>query len=370
MSSHDPHTLPADLPVPQDDGAALHLLGAEPADVSLPTTAGDRVNMQEFTGGPSVLFFYPRTGVPAQRPNRGFQGEAWESIPGARGCTPQSCGFRGLHEEFGALGVRVLGISTNTTDHQREFKARERMPFEFASDAGLALTRAMRLPTFEFPVESGGPNTLIRRMAWYCEGGRIRKVWYPVFPPNENAARVLAWIRQRRAIEVRSVSAGDSGFVLEELSRHWGSPGIWSLGRMIRADRIPGLIAVVGADPAGLVTWQVDPGGYQGEVVTLSARVESRGVGERLLEAAVDAARDAGCTRAYLTTTNDNLRALGFYQKRGWRLAALHKGHVDEARARHPVIPVTGLNGIPLRDEIELEMWLRPPLASANEPRA
>lgn len=363
----NPHTLPPELPVPEDDGAALHLHGAEVARVSLPATDGREVDLRELASRPAVLFFYPRTGVPGQPPNLGFKGEEWDSIPGARGCTPQSCGFRDRHGEFAALGVRVLGVSTNTTEHQREFKSRNHVPFEFLSDSGLALTRAMRLPMFAFPVESGGPNTLIRRMAWYCEGAspRIRKVWYPVFPPDKNAETVLAWVRQRRAIEVRPVGPADAAFVREELTKHWGSMGIWSLGRMIRADQIPGFVARVGGEAAGLVTYAFDSGGYQCEVVTLSTRLENRGVGERLLEAATDAAREAGCSRAYLTTTNDNLRAIGFYQKRGWRLAALHKGNVDEARARHPVIPVMGLNGIPLRDEIELEMWLTPPLAES-----
>jgi ribosomal protein S18 acetylase RimI-like enzyme len=170
---------------------------------------------------------------------------------------------------------------------------------------------------------------------------------------------VLAWVAARRAIEIMPVGPLDGALVFEELTRHWGDPGIWSLGRMIRADQLPGFIARIEGVPAGLVTYTLDPGGYQCEIVTLSARLENRGVGERLLEAAADAARAAGCTRAYLTTTNDNTRAIGFYQKRGWRLAALHKGNVDEARKRHPVIPAIGLRGIPLRDELELEMWLR-----------
>src|SRR3954463_14758920 len=130
----DPRELPPDLPVPEDDGATIHLLHARVADVTLPATSGVDVSLREVTREPCVLFFYPRTGVPGQPPHPGFHGEEWDSIPGARGCTPQSCGFRDLHAEFGRLGVRVVGVSTNTTEHQHELKARERMPFEFLSD--------------------------------------------------------------------------------------------------------------------------------------------------------------------------------------------------------------------------------------------
>lgn len=152
----------------------------------------------------------------------------------------------------------------------------------------------------------------------------------------------------------------DLAFAREELVRHWHDVGIWSLGRRYQADALPGFIAVDDESDqrVGLVTYIIHDGGYAGEVITLSSRVEGRGVGAALLDAAVQAIREAGCVRAFLTTTNDNLRALGFYQKRGWKLAALHKGLVEEARKRKPIIPLMGLNGIEMRDEIELEMWL------------
>src|SRR4051812_9014477 len=102
MSSH-PHDLPAGLPVPEDDGAALHLLHERVADVTLDATSGAKLSLREATAEPCVLFFYPRTGVPGQPPHLGFNGEDWDSIPGARGCTPQSCGFRDLHGDFAAL---------------------------------------------------------------------------------------------------------------------------------------------------------------------------------------------------------------------------------------------------------------------------
>lgn len=365
----NPHTLPPDLPVPEDDGAALHLLGAALPDIELVSTGGGLVNLgrpvrpESQSAAGTVYFFYPRTGIPGQPPAKGFHGEEWESIPGARGCTPQSCGFRDLYGEFRALGVEVFGVSTNTTEHQREFKARNHVPFEFLSDSDLELVRAMGLPTFEFPVESGGPTTLIKRMAWYVEPDglgrpRIVKVWYPVFPPDRNAAEVLAWLKRRAAIQVRRVESSDLEFVREELTRHWGGPQIWSLGRRYQADELPGFVAVAGGERVGLVTFDILSGGYLAEVVTLSSRREGEGIGARLLRAATESAREAGCDRIFLTTTNDNIRAIGFYQLQGWSLAALHKGNVDEARKRHPYIPRVGQSGIAIRDEIELALWL------------
>ena len=190
----DIHTVPADLPVPADDGAANHLTGALLPELALPCTDGTERLLSELPA-PTVLFFYPRTGVPGQAPLPGEHGETWESIPGARGCTPQSCSFRDLHAEFAALGVAVLGVSTQTPEFQQAFAERNHIPFAFLSDAHLNLTRALRLPTFTFPVASGGPARLIKRMCWFVFKGRIEKVWYPVFPPQENAARVLSWLQ-------------------------------------------------------------------------------------------------------------------------------------------------------------------------------
>lgn len=197
-------SLPQGLPVPADDGACDHLVGASVADVELMSTAGSRVRLARLFDGCDhrafALFFYPRTGVPGQPPGLGFAGETWESIPGARGCTPQSCGFRDHYAEFLALKCGVYGVSTNTPSHQTEFKLREHVPFEFLSDSDLALTSAMRLPTFRWPVESGGPNTLLRRMVWLVTRGpaewpRIERVLYPVFPPDTCASLVLEWCK-------------------------------------------------------------------------------------------------------------------------------------------------------------------------------
>ena len=189
----DVYTLPPDLPVPVDDGAADHLRGAAVPALALAATSGRVVDLAGLARQPAVLFFYPRTGQAGKS-----AGRDWDLIPGARGCTPQSCGFRDLHAEFRALGVTVAGVSTQTTEYQREFVERNHVPFDLLSDAELRLTHALRLPTFEFPVPGIGPSTLIRRMAWYLEGGRIAHVWYPVFPPDKNAEVVLGWLRAGR----------------------------------------------------------------------------------------------------------------------------------------------------------------------------
>lgn len=160
-------------------------------------------------------------------------------------------------------------------------------------------------------------------------------------------------------MQIRPIQPDDLTFVREELTRHWHDVGIWSLGMRYQGDALPGFVAIDDERHGrriGLVTYIIHAGGYQGEVITLSSGAENHGVGSALLEAAANAIRAAGCARAFLTTTNDNLRAIGFYQKRGWRLAMLHKGRVEEARKHAPVIPMIGMNNIPLRDEIELEL--------------
>src|SRR5262245_19975801 len=192
MRPPNAHLLPADLPVPVDDGAADHLPGTVLPAIGLPSTAGGTVQLDRATAGCAVLFFYPRTGEAGR-----VAGPEWDAIPGARGCTPQTCGFRDLYREFEARGVRVLGVSTQTTAYQREAAERLHLPFPILSDAGLVLTAALRLPTFEYPVARGGGTTLIKRMAWYLEGSRIEKVWYPVFPPDRNADAVLEWLDVR-----------------------------------------------------------------------------------------------------------------------------------------------------------------------------
>lgn len=197
-SSHDPTVLPPDLAVPIDDGAARALGGERVPALALASTLGGTVDLAEAALGPAVFFFYPRTGVPGRPPPRFADGTEWDLVPGMRGCTPQSCGFRDLLGEFRELGVAVYGISTQSSTYQRELAERLHIPFPILSDRELRLTRALALPSIEAPPVDGEPTTLIRRMAWYCESGRIEHVWYPVFPPDRCAARVLDWLRERR----------------------------------------------------------------------------------------------------------------------------------------------------------------------------
>jgi peroxiredoxin len=180
----DPATLPDDLPVPEDDGAADHLRGAELPAVALPATDGTRVRLDALAGL-SVVFAYPRTGRPGEEPPGGEAG--WNAIPGARGCTPEACSFRDERARFEARGARVFGLSTQDTEYQREAVERLQLPYPLLSDASLELTRALRLPTFE--VEG---MTLLRRLTLIVREGRIADLVYPVFPPDGGAELALA----------------------------------------------------------------------------------------------------------------------------------------------------------------------------------
>lgn len=227
---HNPQNLPNDLPIPQDDGLTRHLQGALLPAIELQSSDGGSVKLSQLTE-PTVIFTYPRTGIAGQPPSLGFDGQTWESIPGARGCTPQSCGFRDLYSQFSTLGVKVFGLSTQDSAFQADFKARNHVPFEFLSDVDLHLTRALTLPTFEFPVLSGGPPTLLRRMAWFVHQGRIEQIWYPVFPPNENAQNVLNWLQDQLPWFVGREQAGvvvarERNVDARELAQVFDSSGI------------------------------------------------------------------------------------------------------------------------------------------------
>ncbi len=196
--------LPADLPVPEDDGAADHLTGMAIPSLALPSTRGGELDLAAIAADPTavaissakrmrwrhlVVYVYPRTGTPGQALPDG-----WDDIPGARGCTPQSCAYRDAGAEFGALGAGVVGLSAQSPAEQREFAAREHIPFPLLADERLRLRDALRLPSFE--VEG---MTLYKRLTLIAVDGRIAKAFYPVFPPDRDATRVLDWLRRHQA---------------------------------------------------------------------------------------------------------------------------------------------------------------------------
>ena len=185
---HDPTMLPTDIPVPIDDGAARHLPGTTLPALTLTATDSSQVDLSKLKGR-TVLYVYPRTGVPGQP-----LPEGWDVIPGARGCTPQSCSFRDHFADLKQLGVdHLYGLSTQDTDYQREAAERLKLPFSILSDADLKFVRAIDLPTF-----SAAGMTLLKRMALVIDEGLIGKVFYPVFPPDKNAEEVVAWLRASR----------------------------------------------------------------------------------------------------------------------------------------------------------------------------
>ncbi len=184
VSEYDPTLLPTGLPVPTDDGAADHLEGLELPSLRLESTYGE-LDLAAEAAGLLVLYMYPRTGRPGVEPPA-----AWDETPGARGCTPQSCGYRDHGTELRELGARVVGLSAQPLEDQREVAERLALPHPVVADPELRLADALGLPTFDF-----GGQRLYRRLALVAERGRIVKVFYPVFPPDENAAEVVAWLR-------------------------------------------------------------------------------------------------------------------------------------------------------------------------------
>jgi peroxiredoxin len=185
---HDPLVLPQDLPVPQDDGATRHLAGLRLPDIALAATDGTSVTLATLAGR-AIVYCYPRTGRPGQPLPTG-----WDGIPGARGCTPQSCAFRDHFAELKALGVaHLFGLSTQDTAYQREAVERLHLPFPLLSDSERKLTTALRLPTFAVD-----GMTLIKRLTLVIDDGVMTKVFYPVFPPDQSAQEVIAWLQASR----------------------------------------------------------------------------------------------------------------------------------------------------------------------------
>jgi peroxiredoxin len=193
----DFRALPADLPVPEDDGAADHLVGMRLPPLSLPATIGNG-DLQALAAERLVAYLYPRTGRPADPLPAG-----WDDIPGARGCTPQSCSYRDALAEFERHGATVVGISAQSPAEQEEFAAREHIPFPLLSDERLLLAEELRLPTFEV-----ADMTLYKRSTLIVERNEIVKAFYPVFPPDRDAAEVLTWLG---AAPGRSMPTADGG---------------------------------------------------------------------------------------------------------------------------------------------------------------
>jgi peroxiredoxin len=181
--TENPYELPEDLPVPTDDGAADHLPGIQIPSVPLSSTTGETVDLSALSGR-TVVYCYPMTGRPGSDLPSG-----WDEIPGARGCTPQSCSFRDHHADLQALGARVFGLSTQDTEYQREATQRLQLPFALLSDEDLAFADTLRLPTFEVD-----DMVLLKRLTLIIKDGRIEKVFYPVFPPDRSAEDVVGWL--------------------------------------------------------------------------------------------------------------------------------------------------------------------------------
>jgi peroxiredoxin len=176
--------LPGDLPVPTDDGACSHLLGQTIPDIALSATNGELINLRDLKGR-LVIYCYPMTGRPDVKLPDG-----WEQIPGARGCTPQSCSFRDHYIELQTLNTSVYGLSTQTTEYQREAKERLHLPYDLLSDKDLLFSGALKLP-YHF-VDN---MTLIKRVTLIFEDGKIVKYFYPVFPPDKNIDQVIDWLK-------------------------------------------------------------------------------------------------------------------------------------------------------------------------------
>ncbi|CAF3069643.1 unnamed protein product [Rotaria socialis] len=183
--------LPDGLPVPVDDGQCAHLKAGTkfPVDIliHLPTTSKNSVDI--VSQPRTIIYFYPRTGKPDQKLPDG-----WDEIPGARGCTPESCGFRDHYQELQSLGATVYGCSTQTTEYQQEVADRLHLPFDLLSDSKLELLNHLKLPHFTLPELDNIP--LIARLTIIIKYDTIEHVFYPIFPPDKHSQQVIDWLKQ------------------------------------------------------------------------------------------------------------------------------------------------------------------------------
>jgi peroxiredoxin len=182
--NEDYRVQPMELSMPVDDGAADDLPGRVVPGASLSSTLGGRLDLREATRRLAVIYIYPRTDVPGAPPPEG-----WEEIPGAPGCTPQSRAFRDHVLELAAYGASVFGLSSQSLAEQCEFAQRERIPYPLLSDPGMQLAEALGLPTFE-----ADGRRFYRRLTFLAHEQRIAKVFYPIFPPRQNASQILRWL--------------------------------------------------------------------------------------------------------------------------------------------------------------------------------
>jgi len=193
LEFNNPYELPPGLPIHIDVGACEHLPGVDVPSVVLPSTGKRTVNVAEVSRGKAVFFFFPAAGRPGVPDPKG-----WNQIPGARGCTPQACGYRDLYDEFRKLGFQVFGVSPQRREDLVEIAQRNRFSYELLSDSELRLANALHLPTFQ--VESNVPlvpSTCIRRLSLVAISGKVERVFYPVFPPDKNAEEVLRYLQGR-----------------------------------------------------------------------------------------------------------------------------------------------------------------------------
>jgi len=191
MTATSAFPLPPNLPRPADDGAAGHLPGLLLPEIALLGTSGRLIDLSKLSAARTVLYCYPMTGVPG-RPLP----DGWDLIPGARGCTPQTCSFRDVYGEFTQLQTAVFGVSTQTAEYQREMAARLDLPFEILSDWEFKFCDALKLPAFA--VEG---TRLLKRLTMIIRDGRVEHVLYPVFPPNKSAEQTLDWLRDHPILE-------------------------------------------------------------------------------------------------------------------------------------------------------------------------
>ncbi|MBA2631324.1 MAG: peroxiredoxin [Thermoleophilaceae bacterium] len=188
MSDQSLHELPPDLPAPEDDGAADGLEGRAVPAIALESTTGEKVDLATAGQGTLVVYVYPRTGTPGQPLPPG-----WQQAPGAFGCTAENCAFRDHARQLAEVGARVLGVSAQPLGEQLEFAAREQMPYPLLNDSRLALAETLALPTFEI-----AGMRLYRRLTFVAHRGKIERVFYPVFPPDEHPRDVVAWLAERK----------------------------------------------------------------------------------------------------------------------------------------------------------------------------